>query len=168
MARNFDHSKRRILLGGAALAATLASGSIAEAGTDLVLIVHRENTQRLSAVDIANIFRTTRRHWPGGETIVAFNLAPGSSERVNFDRVALGLEPDAASRYWIDRKIRGGQPPPRVVPNSLLVARLVAELRGGVGYAPEALLPQGVRVVARVRGPAIVMAGASRHDLEQL
>ncbi len=162
------YPRRRFLLAGGLTAASLSLEGRALASADLLVIVHRDNIQRLSTGDIEAIFRTTLRHWANGDTVVPFNLAAGTHERVAFDRAALGLEPDKASRYWIDRKIRGGQPPPRTAPNPLLVARLVAELKAGIGYVPEGLLHAGVRAVGRVRGPALAVAAAWPGPVEEL
>jgi len=168
VAKRFPHSRRQFLAAGASVASTLSIGSLAEEAVDLLVIVHPDNTQSLPLTDVEAIFRTTLRHWPGGGGIVAFNLVPGSAERVNFDRAALRLTPEQVSRYWIDRKIRGGQPPPRAVPSPLLVVRLVRELRYAIGYVPASLAPSGVRVVARARGPELVVAGAWPRDVKDV
>lgn len=168
MAKRFPHSRRQFLLAGASVASTLSIGSLAEAAVELVVIVHPDNTQSVSPSDIEAIFRTTLRHWPGGGGIVAFNLVPGSEERVSFDRAALRLTPEQVSRYWIDRRIRGGQPPPRAVSSPLLAVRLVRELRNAIGYVPASLAPSGVRMIARVRGPALVVAEAWPRDAKDV
>ena len=168
MEQRFSQSRRQFLLAGASVASTLSIGSLAEAATELVVIVHPDNTQSPSPRDIEAIFRTTLRHWPDGGGIVAFNLVPGSEERVSFDRAVLRLTPGEVSRYWIDRKIRGGESPPRSVPNPLLVVRLVRDLRSAIGYVPAALAPSGVRVIARVQGPALVGAGVWPRDVKDV
>ncbi len=162
------YPRRQFLVTGAVTLATLSLEGLALASSDLLVIVHRDNSQRLSTSEIEAVFRTTLRHWASGETVVPFNLAVGTAERVAFDRAALGLEPEKASRYWIDRKIRGGQPPPRTAPNPPLVARLVAELKSGIGYIPEGLLHGGVRAVGRVRGHALQVAAAWPYSVEEV
>ncbi len=146
-------SRRRLLLGSVALASSLGLERTALAGgPELLVVVNPANNARLSGSDIEQIYRSTRRFWSDGKPIVAFNFLPGTAERVAFDRAVLGLEPAQVSRYWIDRKIRGGDPPPRSVPNAPLIARLVAQLGNGIGYVPSSLATSEVRVVARIRG----------------
>jgi hypothetical protein len=68
----------------------------------------------------------------------------------------LGFNPDAVARFWVDRKIRGGEPPPRTIMDALTMARVVEHLEGAIGYVPIALVTEKVRIVARVRASGIV------------
>jgi DNA-binding transcriptional LysR family regulator len=121
--------------------------------------VHPGNSRTLTREEIEGVFRTTRRYWSAGQPIVALNLPAGSADRMHFDRAVLRLEPDDVARYWIDRKIRGGEPPPRTVANPMLLVRVVAQLPAGIGYVPVHLLAPSVRVVARVHGGNLIIGG---------
>lgn len=165
MARAQALSRRGLLLGGMAGSATLVVGQARAADAlELAVVVNAANSERLTAADIEQIYRSSRRFWPGGKPIVAFNLVPGSPERVAFDRAVLRLEPEAVSRYWIDRKIRGGEPAPRAVPNAALVPRLVTQLANGIGYVPASLVVSGLRVVGRVRARDLLITSGSLLD----
>jgi hypothetical protein len=59
------------------------------------------------------------------------------------------MNPDEVARYWIDRKVRGGDPPPKHVPSVAMMAKLVERLPGTIGYLP-ASAARGLRIVARV------------------
>jgi ABC-type phosphate transport system substrate-binding protein len=151
---NTPRFHRRVCLatGSGLLLSTLLDTQLSMAGPEeLAVIVHSSNTARLSLPEIAAIFKTTMRYWSGSKRIMAFNLPARSSERVLFDRVILGWDPDAALRFWIDRKIRGGEPPPRSVPEPQLVLRIVQQAENAIGYVPSHLVKTGVRVIARVR-----------------
>ena len=115
---------------------------IAGPGTDVL---------RLSDVELETIFLTERRYWSGSKPIIPFNLLPHSQERVLFDQVVLRMDPDAVARYWRDRRVRSGSPPPRQAPDPLTVLRLVTKLDGAIGYVPESIVTHEVRVVARIR-----------------
>ncbi len=132
---------------------SLAFSAVAKAATrDLVVVVHpRAPTGDLSDVELEGIFLTLRRFWRGSQTIIPFNLAPRSEPRVTFDQVVLQMDADEVARYWLDRRVRGGPPPPRQAPDPVTLARLVARLEGAIGYAPADTPLEGVRVVARVR-----------------
>ncbi len=128
---------------------------------ELAVIVHPSNDAKLTADDLADVFRTVMRSWPGGKSIAAFELPPNTDERVLFDRAVLKLEPDDVAHFWIDRRMRGGSPPPHQVPEATILLRVVAKLAGAIGYVPASLVDSSVRVVAHVRAGEVIMAGAA-------
>ena len=123
----------------------------------LAVIVHPEvEVKQLSDVELESIFLTERRYWSGTRPIIPFNLAPRSEERALFDRVVLRMEPEAIARYWLDRRVRSGNPPPRQAPDPMTVGRLVAKLPGAIGYIPESFVTHEVRVLARIRNGKVL------------
>ena len=128
---------RRHLLVLAAGAASSAFVSPVFAAPELVVVVHPSITEALSIAELAAIFTTRKQSWNGGKRIVPFNFPPKHEVRVAFDQAVLSMDPDAVARYWIDRKIRGGNPPPKQIPNAQLVVRLVEKLDGAIGYVPQ-------------------------------
>jgi hypothetical protein len=106
------------------------------AGPDLIVVVHPSVTEAISMADLGAIFTTRRQSWTGGKRIVPFNFPAKHEVRVAFDQAVLGMDPDAVARYWIDRKIRGGNPPPKQITTAQLVVRLVEKLDGAIGYVP--------------------------------
>jgi ABC-type phosphate transport system substrate-binding protein len=128
------------------------------AGTeDLVVIANKAGTPAsASRDDLRPIFQTKTSSWPDGSSVRPFNLPDGSPQRVEFDQAVLGLDADRAARYWIDRKIRGGERPPTTAPSPALMLRLVAATPGGVGYVPASAVNDTVKIVARVRGGQVV------------
>ena len=111
---------------------------------------------KLSDEELEAIFLTNRRYWSGTRSIIPFNLPPHSDERVHFDQVVLRMDPDAVARFWLDRRVRSGSPPPRQAPDPMMVARLVAKLEGAIGYVPESLVAHDVQVVARIRNGKVL------------
>jgi hypothetical protein len=131
----------------------LEARSAGAAAHELVVIVHPGVSEAaLSDIELEGIFLTLRRFWQGTRTIIPFNLAPRSDVRVAFDQAVLRMDPEDVARYWLDRRVRGGPPPPRVAPDAATLVRLVSRLEGAIGYAPEGAMLQGVRPVARIRG----------------
>jgi hypothetical protein len=116
-----------------------------------VIVGPGTDVTRLSDLELEAIFLTERRFWSGTKPIIPFNLVAHSEERVYFDQVVLRMDPDAVARFWRDRRVRSGSPPPRQAPDPLTVLRLVAKLEGAVGYVPESTVTHDVRVVARIR-----------------
>jgi hypothetical protein len=140
------------------LGAVGLSPLVARAGSsELVVVVHPSVAKAfLDELELESIYLTSRRFWSGSQAIVPFNLAPRGEERVLFDRAVLRMEPDEVGRFWLDRRVRGGPPPPRQAPDPLTAVRLVARLEGAIGYAPVGVPLADVRVVARIREGKVV------------
>lgn len=136
---------------GLLLSSLLDTGEALAAPEELSVIVHPSNSAHPSLAEIGAIFKTTTRYWSGSNRIMALNLPPRSPDRVLFDSVVLQLNEEAVLRFWIDRKIRGGEPAPRSIPDPQLVLRIVQQVEAAIGYVPSHLAKSGVRVIARVR-----------------
>ena len=123
----------------------------ANAASRLVIVVHPANpVTKLGAGELEAVFTTRKLDWPGGARAVPFNFPARHPIREAFDRSALHLEPDESARFWIDRRVRGGHPPPRQVPDARTMLRVVASLEGAVGYVRKEDVSDGVRVVAEI------------------
>lgn len=150
---------RRIFLVGAILAAApWPRKAWADDEDELVVVVHpRNGTSALDEDDLRAIFLTRKSRWKDGDKIVPLNLRTGSEHREHFDRSVLGMSPEESKKYWIDRRIRGGAPPPRAVPSPQAVILLVSNNSNAVGYVPpEVTSPGKVKAVARVRAGEVV------------
>ncbi len=135
----------------------LASRSTYANSVDLIVVTHPAvGISKLNDVELEAIFLTDRRYWSGTKAIIAFNLPPRSDERVYFDQVVLRMDSDSVARFWRDRRVRSGSPPPRQAPDPVTVARLVAKLEGAVGYVPASIAAHDVRIVARIRNGKVL------------
>jgi len=65
-----------------------------------------------------------------GQRLYPFNFPPSSPERAAFDRAVLGMSPEEAGRFWVDRKIRGQSEPPRSLPSAAHVTKIVTKFAG--------------------------------------
>src|SRR5688572_7300616 len=145
-------ARRHILVGIAALALSPRLAPAAEGSPDLDVIVHSAvPAQALDRASLAAIFSMTRRSWGGGLSAVPFNYAPESPLRRTFDTAVMGLAPAEVGRFWIDQRIRGYGHPPRQVADPAIVVRLIANLKGSIGYVPAGTADKSVRIVARIR-----------------
>jgi|SRR4051812_49386596 ABC-type phosphate transport system substrate-binding protein len=139
-----------VLIGAGLLMSPLPSW--AGVGHDpIVVIAHKSSgLTKVTRDDLRPIFQTRRNTWPDGSTARPFNLPEGSSIRQGFDAAVLGLDPDRVARYWIDRKIRGGERAPQVVPSDSLMVKVVSKTPGAVGYVAASAVDSSVTVVAKV------------------
>ena len=120
-------------------------------GSRIAIISNKTNPSRaLGAGEIEAIFTTRRLFRSDGRAIIPFNFPPRHPTRIQFDRVALHFEPDEVARYWIDRRIRGGHPPPRQIPDAQTMLRVVASLEDAVGYVPSDLVDSNVNVIGEL------------------
>ena len=131
--------------------------SAAEPGDEIFVVVNPANpAATLTREELRPIFQTTKGEWPDGVKVEPINLADESNVRHAFDAAVLGLDPDRVARYWVDRKIRGGERPPRKVSGASAAVRSVAGDKGGVAYVLRADLNASVKVVARISGGKVV------------
>jgi len=83
----------------------------------------------------------------GGKTLVPFNAATGTPDRVGFDKGVLGMTPDEVGRFWVDRKVRGQSGAPRSLPSAAHMAKVAAKFPGAIGYLPEDQLTSDIQAV---------------------
>lgn len=142
-------TRRSLIIGSAAaLGATLVLP--AYAAESLVVVVHRSNSENPSKADLAAMFTTRKQAWGNGRRVVPFNFPPKNSTRVAFDQAILDMDPDDVASYWIDRRIRGGNAPPKQVSGASVIARLVEKMEGAVAYLPKSAATNGMRVIREI------------------
>ena len=146
-----SRQSRRVLLGelGALGALWLTSGrAFADGGVRLQIVTAKANALRdLTFPDLRQLYRG--KHLSvAGLKLIPFNHPAGTPDRVGFDRVVLGMSPDEVGRYWVDQKIRGGEPPPRTIDSIALLLRVVAALEGSLAYVREGFSSPELKVVS--------------------
>jgi hypothetical protein len=124
------------------------------AGNDLALAVIVAPGSKLTSISLADlrrVFESERLTDPDGNRLIALNHPPKTVDRVGFDQIVLGRDPEEVGRFWIDRKIRGGSGPPRTVESLATLRRVVEKLPGAIGYIRPGQLSNEVRAI-RVDG----------------
>jgi hypothetical protein len=147
--------RRHFLL---SLGSALFAAEVAAAGaSELLVVAHpRVPVEGLNDAELESIFLTLRRYWDGSSVIIPFNLPPRSELRIQFDEAVLRMGPDEVGRYWLDRRVRGGAPPPRQAPDPVTLVRLVARLEGAIGYVPPTVPLDDVRVLLKVQNGKVI------------
>ena len=124
---------------------------------EIVVVVNKANPQNeVGRDELRLMFQTVKTNWGDGTRAAPVNLPDDDPVRQRFDAVVLGLDPDRVLRYWIDRKVRGGERPPPKVSSETAVLRVVGATRGGVGYVKASAFDQSVKIVARIRDGQVV------------
>jgi hypothetical protein len=116
-----------------------------------VIVSPSSKVTNISIADLRRVFQSERLTDPDGNRLIALNHPPKTVDRVGFDRVVLGMDPEGVGRFWIDRKIRGGSGPPRTVESLATLRRVVEKLPGAIGYLRPSQLSNEVRAI-RVDG----------------
>jgi hypothetical protein len=129
---------------GAGIDAAWAEGR----GVELAVVVAESSPlQELSLADLRRIFTSEPFSDPSGTRLVPLNHPPRTPDRAGFDRVVLGMEPDAVAKFWLDRRIRGQPGAPRTVDSLGILLKVVAKLPGAIGY----VRPQYLREVRALK-----------------
>lgn len=139
------------LLLGSMLLLSPMHGSAVGPRIEIVVVANKAvNAARISRDELRPIFQTKKDTWPDGTPAKPINLPDTSPVRRAFDSAVLGLDADRVARYWIDRKIRGGERPPPTVSSSALVVKLVSKTAGALGYVEASAVDGSVKVVAKL------------------
>lgn len=142
------------VIGALSMPSWAGSVQAQEAKLRLAIVVAKNSPLRqLSIKDLRNLYKGDALTGPDGKRLIPLGRPPGSVERIAFDRAVLGMSPDLATAYWIDRKIRGQSGPPRSMESAELLLRVIAKLEGAVGYVRMGGLTDWVTSV-RIEGRA--------------
>lgn len=124
------------LLAGAATAA------------DLVVVVSaRSPITVLRLEQVADIFLSEATRFPDGGEVVALDLPIGSPLRDDFYQRVANRTPALMKAYWTKKIFTGRGQPPRELPNSQAVRKLVADNPTLIGYIERSALDASVRPV---------------------
>lgn len=143
---------RRNALAGCVAAVTLVmlapSAAIADGGPEPLAIV----TSKRGGVSELSLYQLKRLYLgdnvqAGGLDLIALNRDAKGAERTGFDSTVLGMSPDVAARYWIDRRIRGQSGAPKSVEPAAVIQRVIANLPRAIGYVRVKDLSPDVQVV---------------------
>jgi ABC-type phosphate transport system substrate-binding protein len=114
----------------------------------LVLVVAKSNpVGNVTRAELNRIFSGDAIRIDG-EPVVPFALASNRPERQAFDQVVLGMSPEEANKYWIDRRIRGQGNPPKSAPSPEVMSKVIASFPAAMGYLPASALTPGLKPVA--------------------
>jgi hypothetical protein len=140
---------RRNLLSCCVLALSLGFTAVpAGAGPEpLAVVVATSNSANsLSLYELKRLYMGDKIRI-GGKKAIALNRDPKSTERKGFDQSVLGMTPEEAASYWIDRRIRGRSGAPKAVEPAEVLQRVVSKLPGSIGYVRLRDVKPGVKVL---------------------
>ncbi|HTV21623.1 MAG TPA: twin-arginine translocation signal domain-containing protein [Polyangiaceae bacterium] len=113
-----------------------------------IVVAQHSPLKALTRFELKKLYLGAHITDPSGERIVPFHQAASSPDRVAFEEKVLGMSPDEAASYWIDRKIRGQSGAPKAVGSAELVQRVVSKLEHSLAYVRLDQLRPEVRAIA--------------------
>ena len=120
----------------------------AAASAELVVVVSaRSPITTLRAEQVADIFLSEATRFPDGGEVVALDLPIGSPLRDDFYLKVANRTPALMKAYWTKKIFTGRGQPPRELPNTQAVRKLVADNPTLIGYIERSALDASVRPV---------------------
>jgi len=120
----------------------------ASAAAELVVVVSaRSPVTTLRAEQVADIFLSEATRFPDGGEVVALDLPIGSPLRDDFYLKVANRTPALMKAYWTKKIFTGRGQPPRELPNSQAVRKLVADNPTLIGYIERSAIDASVRPV---------------------
>jgi hypothetical protein len=129
------------------LAILLLWSGVAGAADFVVVVSARNPLSTLRADQVAAIFLAQAGRFPGGAEAVALDLPFGSPLRDEFYNTVAARTPALMKAYWTKMVFTGRGHPPRELPNSAAVRRMVAENPAMIAYIDKSALDASVKVL---------------------
>ncbi len=144
---------RRMTIFGCAVALlslglTASSVSAGNSGEPLAVVVAKNSSVNdLTLFQLKRLYMGDSLDDPSGNKMLALNRGSQTAERIGFDKTVLGMTPEEAARYWIDRRIRGQSAAPKAVDPGSVVQKVVSKLKGSISYVRLREVSSEVKVV---------------------
>ena len=138
--------KIRSLLATVAFALLSVGGNAAAA--DIVAVVSSASAiTELSKAQISEIFLGRVSRFPNGALAVPIDQEEGSQARDEFYLAYTGKSPAQLKAHWAKIVFTGRGQPPKAVPNSSEIRRLLAANPQAIGYLERSAVDSSVRVL---------------------
>ncbi|MYM24890.1 phosphate ABC transporter substrate-binding protein [Duganella sp. FT135W] len=129
------------------LACALLWGACASAAEFVVVVSAKNPVATLRAEQVAAIFLGQTGRFPGGEEATPLDLPVGSPLRDEFYNKVAARTPALMKAYWTKMVFTGRGQPPRELPNSAAVRRMVAENPAMIAYIDRSALDASVKTI---------------------
>lgn len=139
------NSIRKKILALGALTLSLISGA---ALADFVVVVSGKSpVGNLTAEQVSDIFLGKINNFPGGGPTLPVDQSEGSPLRDDFYTKVTSKSPAQVKAYWSKIVFTGKGQPPKEVPDSAAVKKLIAENPNAIGYIDKSTVDGSVKAV---------------------
>lgn len=139
---------QRMRLLAAFMLSTLAV--VANAGDIIVIVSASNQAGALRPDQVADIFLGQIGHFPDGTDVLAIDQSIGLPIRDEFYVKVVSKTPPLVKAYWTKMIFTGRAQPPRELPDSIAVRKLVAANPNLIGYIDKSALDSSVRAILQV------------------
>jgi len=141
----------------ALLSSLSGSAGAKPAESDVAVIAHPScQASSISSSKLSSLFGARTTSWGRCKRVRILNLPNKNPTRVLFDKVVHGMTPRETASYWLARLVRGQGRSPRQISKPAVTVRLVAKVKGAIGYVPATENLEGVVVIAWIRKGKLV------------
>jgi ABC-type phosphate transport system substrate-binding protein len=116
---------------------------------DVVVIVNRENTNRVDRDYVIKIYTGALKGWPDGSSVLALDQKAESEVRNSFYSSVIGKSPANMHAIWSQNIFTGKGLPPKVAPTDGDVKRTIAANKNAIGYIRASQVDGSIRVIDR-------------------
>lgn len=118
--------------------------------SDVAVIVHHSNTEKLSIEKIKNIYSDRVTTWRSGKKIELYNLPETQEAREVFTQNVLGVSSQASVAAEARRRSNNILKNPSRTKRERLVVSIVSRKKNAIGYVPEYLVKdkENIRIIA--------------------
>lgn len=116
-------------------------------GEDVVVIVNRDNTNRIDLAFVSRVYTGTVKGWPDGTPVFLLDQPEDSPTRELFYTTVLRKSVAHMRAIWSQNIFTGKGLPPKAVTADSDMKRIIASNRNAIGYIRASQLDDTVRAI---------------------
>ena len=116
---------------------------------DVVVIVNKANDAAVDKASVAKIYTGESKSWPGGGSIVAYDLPEDNPSRAAFSNDIVGKSPANLKSLWTQNTFTGKAVPPKVAASDDEVKKAVGANKNAIGYIKASAVDDTVKTVVK-------------------
>jgi len=117
--------------------------------SDIAVIVHPSNTNKLSVSQIKRVYLGQLKAYPDKSRVKPFDQKEGSLIREMFGSAILKKNKQQLKRYWARIVFTGTGTPPEELTSDLEVKTAVSKNPAAIGYIDSANVDESVKIIHR-------------------
>jgi ABC-type phosphate transport system substrate-binding protein len=122
----------------------------ANAGDIIVIVSASNQAGALRPDQVADIFLGQIGHFPDGTDVLAIDQGIGSLIRDEFYVKVVSKTPPLVKAYWSKMSFTGRAQPPKELPDSIAIRKLVAANPNLIGYIDRSALDSSIKAILQV------------------
>jgi ABC-type phosphate transport system substrate-binding protein len=130
------------------LITVLALAASAPADSGFTVVVNKSNpATHITKVQLRRMVTGEMTAWPAGGKVLVLLASPGEPARVAMLKQICGMTESDYGRYLSQKAFGGDSAPPKVLPSTAVVAKVVQLSPGGIGIVNAGDVTDGVKVL---------------------